>query len=205
MPSAASLLPPNATLLEKRLAQVCAGIEGVAIPVRDVWSPAACPTPLLPWLAWGFGVDQWDNEWTELQKREAISKALYVQRHKGTIGAVRAAVATLGYDVTIQEWFNQLPAGEPYTFDVLLDIDQVGVDQSALDRILYVIRLYKNLRSHLKTIRPFVTTEGGPFFAGATTIGNEITIPYEGTQASDRTLDGTWDLDGTVQLSGWKI
>ncbi|WP_186166549.1 phage tail protein I [Burkholderia gladioli] len=205
MPDFASLLPPNATLLETRAAQAAAGIERVQIPIRDFWRPAACPSEFLPWLAWGFGVDQWDSAWTDEQKRDAITKSLYVQRHKGTIGAVRAAVATLGFDVTIQEWFNQVPAGDPYTFDVLIDSNQVGVDEDAFERILYVIRLFKNLRSHLRTIKPSITTQGGPTIGGVVMIGSEITIPYDGTQLKDRTLDGTWSLDGTITLSGFKV
>ncbi|NBI45452.1 phage tail protein I [Burkholderia sp. ISTR5] len=205
MSDVASLLPPNATLLEKRAAQAAAGIERVQIPIRDFWKPAACPAEFLPWLAWGFGVDQWDSAWTDAQKRDAIAKSLYVQRHKGTIGAVRAAVATLGFDVTIQEWFNQIPAADPYTFDVLVDSNQVGVDEDAFTRILYVIRLFKNLRSHLRRIKPSITTQGGPVVAGFTTIGHDITIPYSGTQLKDRTLDGSWRLDGTITLSGKQV
>lgn len=205
MPDFVDLLPPNATLLERRAAQAAAGIERVPVPIRDFWSPATCPVPFLPWLAWGFGVDQWDSAWTEAQKREAIAKSLYVQRHKGTIGAVRAAVATLGYDVIVQEWFNQTPLGDPYTFDVLIDNDQIGVDADAYDRILYVIRLFKNLRSHLRVVKPSITTSGGVVMAGVLTMGYEITIPYDGTQLRERTLDGSWTLDGTITLSGLKV
>ncbi|WP_186148303.1 phage tail protein I [Burkholderia gladioli] len=205
MLDALHLLPPNATPLEQRLAQACAVIERVPVPTRDAWNPATCPVALLPWMAWGFGVDQWDNEWTEDQKRTAIAQALYVQKHKGTIGAVRTAVATLGYDVEIQEWFNQIPASAPYTFDVIVHGDQVGVDQAAMERILYVVRLFKNLRSHIAQVRTTLTTRANLITAGVVKVGNTITIPYDGTALSERTLDGSWTLDGTVNLSGVKI
>ncbi|RQR78686.1 phage tail protein I [Burkholderia sp. Bp9015] len=205
MPEAAQLLPPNATTLEKRVARANAGISDVSIPVRDVWDPATCPVSLLPWMAWGFGVDQWDSGWSEAQKREAIASALYVQRHKGTIGAVRRALAALGYDIVVQEWFNQIPAGEPYTFDVLIDSSQVGIDEAGLARIMRIIDTFKNLRSHLRSIRPSITTRGGPTVANALTTGNEITVMYEGMLPSDCVLDGSWELDGTISMSGLKV
>ncbi|WLE59280.1 phage tail protein I [Burkholderia plantarii] len=205
MPEFVNLLPPNATPLERRLAQAMACIDDIPIPTRDVCNPDTCPAPLLPWLAWGYGVDQWDADWTVDQKRDAIKKSVYVQRHKGTIGAVRAAVQTLGYDVTIQEWFNQTPMADPYTFDVLIDNDQTGVDEAAYERILYVVRLFKNLRSHLRQVKPSITTSGGAVLAGALTMGYEMTIPYDGTQLRKRTLDGTWKLDGTKTLSGLMV
>ncbi|RQS60416.1 phage tail protein I [Burkholderia sp. Bp8986] len=205
MADVAQLLPPNATTLEKRLAQAASRLVDLTIPVKAVWNPRECPAELLPWMAWGFGVDQWDSTWTESEKRNAIATALYVQQHKGTIGAVRTAIGALGYDVTVQEWFNQIPAGAPYTFDVLLDSNQVGIDQAALDRILKLIETFKNLRSHLIRVRPSVTTRGGPVVAGYLATGNEITITYDETQLHDRTLDGSWSLDGAYSLSGLKI
>ncbi|MCD9124037.1 phage tail protein I, partial [Cupriavidus sp. UGS-1] len=48
-----SLLPPNATPLERNLATVGAeAIAGVPVPLRDLWNPATCPPALLPFLAW---------------------------------------------------------------------------------------------------------------------------------------------------------
>ncbi|SDE41762.1 phage tail protein, P2 protein I family [Paraburkholderia lycopersici] len=185
MSNAPSLLPPNATATERRLEQVGARISDIPTPVRDMWNPDACPVALLPWLAWGFGVDEWDSDWSEAQKRSAIKNALFVQKHKGTIGSVKRALAALGYDIVVQEWFNQIPAGDPGTFDVLLDSNQTGIDQAALTRILELIDRYKNLRSHLVRVRPSVTTRGGPILAGVCTVGHEITVPFDGPQYSD--------------------
>lgn len=200
-----SLLPPNATPLERRVEQASAAITDVPIPIRDIWNPMTCPAILLPWLAWGFGVDKWESTWSEIQKRKAISDSLFVQKHKGTIGAVRTAIGALGYDVTVQEWFNQIPAGDPYTFDVVIDGSQMGIDAEALAMIRHLIDMYKNLRSHLRRIRPTVTTRGGPVLAGTLVMGSETTIQYDDTQLRDRTLDGLWKLDGTITLNGKKV
>jgi phage tail P2-like protein len=195
-----SLLPQNATALETALAESVARISDVPTPNRDVWNPDKCPSDLLPWLAWAFSVDFWDAGWTDDQKRGAIKSAVAVQRYKGTIGAVKQALTSLGYGVAIQEWFNQLPEGAPYTFDVLLDSNQVGIDQAALAKILSYIDVTKNLRSHRGAVRPAVTTRGGPVVAGALCIGNEITVEFSAQQESF--LDGTWTLDGNRRLDG---
>ncbi|MDT9105875.1 phage tail protein I, partial [Escherichia coli] len=118
------LLPNNATPLEAALAEAIARISDVPTPARDVWNPDTCQANLLPWLAWAFSVDEWDADWSEAQKRAAIKAAVPVQRYKGTIGAVREALAALGFGVQVQEWFNQLPAGAPYTYRLLLTADQ---------------------------------------------------------------------------------
>lgn len=173
-----SLLPPNATTLETSLEGTIERISDVPTPARDVWNADNCPSDLLPWLAWAFSVDFWDTSWTDDQKRASIKAAVGVQRIKGTIGSVTQALAALGFGVTIQEWFNMMPAGAPYTFDALLDTTQVGIDQAAIAKIISYIDLTKNLRSHLLAIIPSVTTRAGPTFGGALCMGNEITIPY---------------------------
>jgi phage tail P2-like protein len=202
MSNVPSLLPANASAIERRLEQVGARIADLPTPMRAMWNPDACPAPLLPWLAWGFGVDQWDSAWTESQKRTAIKSALFVQKHKGTIGAVKQELAALGYDLTVQEWFNQIPAGAPYTFDILFDSNQLGIDQDAITRILKLVDMYKNLRSHLRVVKPSITTRSALTVAAACTFGHEITIGF----ASEETLflDGSWSLDGRYQLNGFK-
>lgn len=173
-----SLLPPNATTLETAMEGSVARITDVPTPCRDVWNADNCPSDLLPWLAWAFSVDFWDSTWTDDQKRASIKAAVAVQRIKGTIGSVTQALGALGYGVTIQEWFRMLPAGAPYTFDVLMDTTQVGIDEAAITKIISYIDVTKNLRSHLLAIIPSVTTQAGPTFAGALCMGSEITIAY---------------------------
>ena len=195
-----SLLPNNATALETALAETIARISDVPTPARDVWNPDACPSNLLPWLAWAFSVDEWDAGWSDAQKRAAIKAAVPVQRYKGTIGAVRESLAALGFGVQVQEWFNQLPAGNPYTYRLLLTADQVGIDQAALKKILQVVESSKNLRSHMDTLAQSVTTRATLYSAGVNGMGNEITIKYE--HPSGLMLDGTWLLDGHQRLNG---
>jgi phage tail P2-like protein len=196
------LLPNNATPLEIALAESIARISDVPVPARDVWNPDTCPANLLPWLAWAFSVDEWDADWTDAQKRAAIKAAVPVQRYKGTIGAVKEALAALGFGVQVQEWFNQLPAGEPYTYRLLLTADQVGIDQTALKKILQVVESTKNLRSHMDEVVPSATTRATLYSAGVNGIGNEITITYEQPHNVPLLLNGGWVLDGSQTLNG---
>lgn len=170
------LLPPSSTPLERALADTVAKVSTVPTPARNLWNPDTCPVELLPWLAWAFSLDDWDVTWTEAQQRAAVKASYSVHRYKGTIGAVRDALQALGYGVQVQEWFNQLPAGAPYTFRLLLESDQVGIDQAALTKILEVVETTKNLRSHMETVVPTVVSRAGPVVATATVNGHEITV-----------------------------
>ena len=46
------ILPPNATALERALADAGARLSDVPVVVRELWNPDACPAAHLPWLAW---------------------------------------------------------------------------------------------------------------------------------------------------------
>lgn len=196
------LLPANSSQQEFALEQTTARIADVPVRVREVWNAATCPADLLPWLAWAYSVDEWDAAWTTEQKRNAILAAVEVQRHKGTIGAVREALGALGYNVRVQEWFNQIPEGAPYTFRLLLESSQVGIDQAALAKIFDVLNTYKNLRSHLVDIDPSVVTRAGPVMAGVSSTGNEITVAFGG---GNLISDGFALSNGTYKSNGLKV
>lgn len=170
------LLPHNATPQERALSLSVARLSDVPVPIRETWNPDTCPPELLAWLAWAFSVDQWDNNWTDAQKREFIKRSVDIHRYKGTIGAVREALGALGIDVRVQEWFNQTPAGDPYTFGVLLEVDQVGANQSVMRALFEVIERTKNLRSHLTQVELTVRTSGGPQLAVVASLGSEICL-----------------------------
>ncbi len=90
------LLPVGSSPLEVAAARACAEIENTPVPLRRLWSPDDCPANLLPWLAWAFSVDRWDENWPEATKRDVIRAAWFIHAHKGTIGAVRRVVEPLG-------------------------------------------------------------------------------------------------------------
>jgi phage tail P2-like protein len=109
-PPLPSLLPQNRTGQEHAIEQTQAGrIAGMDVPVDRLWNPATCPAALLPWLAWALSVDEWDDAWPEETKRRVIADSVTVHRVKGTVGAVRRALAAAGYgDALIHERWGAL-------------------------------------------------------------------------------------------------
>ncbi len=149
-----SLLPPNVTPQERSLENAVRQPPlPVPLPSRYLKNPALCPLTFLPWLAWELGVDDWSDLWPEDVKRARIASAMYIHRHKGTRAAVNAAVAALGSAAHITEWFETEPAGDPYTFTIAADVDQLGPDQTSgpyLASIVNSVTRAKNLRSHFE-------------------------------------------------------
>lgn len=101
--TADSLLPPNRSNLELAVEQTMdrpLTHDGIA----TLWDHATCPVAWLPWLAWAYSVDEWDDEWSEDRRREVIATAIAIHRMKGTPEAIRVALASVGQpDATIVE------------------------------------------------------------------------------------------------------
>lgn len=99
-----SLLPPNATPAERVLESVAARSVNLPVLVDQLWNPATCPAALLPWLAWGLSVDEWDDSWTEATKRAVIAASVDLHRRKGTVASIRRALQAAGLgDATLIE------------------------------------------------------------------------------------------------------
>lgn len=116
----ASLLPPNANPLERALEAVAAErIEAIEVErLRALWTPADCPAPLLPWLAWALSVDEWDGAWPEATQRAVLAVSVDVHRHKGTVGAVRRSLAAAGYgDAVVLEGAGSTHYDGTYLYD----------------------------------------------------------------------------------------
>jgi phage tail P2-like protein len=196
-----NLLPPNATLLERNLAAVNSGLGDLPVPLRDLVRPDACPSDLLPWLAQALSVDSWDMDWSETQKRDTIKASIGVHRVKGTVGAVRRALASIGIGAQLQEWFNQIPAGDPYTYRLLLELDQVGVDQVALAKMNRVVDATKNLRSHLDSIHIAATSRAETSRAIVTSFGYEVTVKYGGPSDLSLVMEGIANGDAPTEAA----
>lgn len=121
-----SLLPHNATPLERALEQTSARIADVPIPIKELWNPETCPLEFLPWLAWALSADRWETHWSELQKRTAVAQAIELQRHKGTPKSVEDVLKSFDELLTITEWFEVDPPAPAHTFTVNLPL--LGAD-----------------------------------------------------------------------------
>ena len=120
-----SLLPPGSSALERRAAESCAAVSDLNVPLRNLWNPDKCPIVFLPYLAWAFSVDRWDEKWRPAEKRKAVKDAFYIHRRKGTVAAINRVIENMGYTMTIEEWWEVAdPAG---TFRLTIDVMDIGI------------------------------------------------------------------------------
>ncbi|GAA3911811.1 phage tail protein I [Gibbsiella dentisursi] len=169
-----TLLPPSATPLEVAIATACADAIALEVPLRSLWNPDTCPAALLPYLAWAFSVDRWDASWTEAQKRGAIKDAFYLHKQKGTVSAVKRAVAQYGATATITEWWQE--DGTPGTFRLDIGIPDTGMNGATISAIKRMVNLSKPVSRQISnmtfTEQATVTT----WCAAALISGSIITI-----------------------------
>jgi len=164
-----SLLPPNATKLERALEAATARLDDINANLRALWSPAACPIELLPWLAWSLSIDSWSSDWPEPVKRERVRRALDIARRKGTADSVRRVVESFGGSVAIREWWQKTPAGEPHTFELVLTLGGVTRPVSAafVDAVIAEVARTKPVRSHFTFTQGFASVAGVRLAAAA--------------------------------------
>jgi len=108
-PIAGAILPKTASAIER--AVLAAELARIAMVdptvIVTIWNPATCPDVLLPWLAQGVSADVWSNDWDEATKRAVIAASPMVHRLKGTLGAVRRALAAFDLDTRVIEWWEE--------------------------------------------------------------------------------------------------
>ena len=145
--SLAALLPPNSTPLERAVVDALAVGTDPSI-IRRYHNPDACPTELLPLLAWERHVDGADAAATPDQLRELIKRSFELHRLRGTPWAVLTALAAIGYPrARLTEWWEQTPQGHPGTFRVTLPWQPALAAASEWARIKSAVAAYKNIRS----------------------------------------------------------
>ena len=88
-----TLLPPNATPLERALDGAIARVSAIDAPIGTLFDPATIAAAWLPWLAFGLSVDSWDADWTEADKRAAVAGSIALHRTKGTRRSVETVLA----------------------------------------------------------------------------------------------------------------
>ena len=172
------LLPVGSTPLEVAAAQACAELEHVSVSLRDLWNPVNCPVNLLPYLAWAFSVDHWDETWPEETKRSVIASAFFVHRHKGTLGAIRRVVEPLGYLINVDEWWHGGDA-PPGTFRLNIGVLESGISEEMYLEMERMIADAKPVSRHLLglTISQAVA---GCVYTGSAALDGDVTTVYPG-------------------------
>ncbi|MGA4210550.1 phage tail protein I [Ralstonia nicotianae] len=178
--SSATLLPPNATPLERRAARAGARIERVPVPLRDLWNPATCPADLLPFLAWSFSVDRWNPAWPLTTKRAVTAASYFVHRRKGTIGALRRAVEPLGYLIRVIEWWQTNPPGPRGSFRLDVGVLQTGIDEAMYVELERLIDDAKPCSRPMLGLQISLEVRGTQATSAAAYLGDVLTVyPYE--------------------------
>lgn len=192
VPDTLSLLPYNATAQERALEGATARLSGVPLAVRESWDPATCPAHLLPWLAWALSVDEWSDTWTEAQKRAVIMASYRVHHRKGTVGAVRDVLVASGADVSLKEWWQEIPKGTPHTFSLVVELEGVGMGEGALDLIERQVTSVKPVRSHFTT-KLFARTRAAEYWGFAVFSGETTEVlPYAITEIEAFAIPHRW-------------
>ncbi|EKR9381697.1 MULTISPECIES: phage tail protein I [Klebsiella/Raoultella group] len=196
-----SLLPPGSSALERRLAQACSGISDLNVPLRDLWNPWKCPAKFLPYLAWAFSVDRWEENWTETAKRQAVSDAFWIHQRKGTVAAVKRVIEGLGYSMTLNEWWEVAdPAG---TFRLEVDLNEIGITESMIIELERIIGDAKPVSRHISQLTLSLSVTALASIGSAFIDSEVITVyPPEYTPDGGIYYDGQQHYSGNVYFSG---
>ena len=155
-----SLLPPNASELERKITQVGKATFDLAT-IRVVKDIDDVPSQFLPFIAWQRSVDYWDENWQEALKRKFIKESRALHRLKGTPAAIKKALEPFGYEVTLIEWFKAVPNLVPGTFNLELNVIGKSLNAETYSEINRLVSESKAASRHLAnltvTINPILT------------------------------------------------
>lgn len=172
-----NLLPPSASDLERRLAAACGDMANLSVPLRELLNPDACPVHLLPYLAWAWSVDRWDESWSESVKRKVVKDAFYIHQHKGTTTAIRRVVEPFGFLLHITEWWMTDEA--PGTFRLEIGVQEQGISEDNYQELERLISDAKPASRHLVGMSLNLQSSGSLPVAAGCYSGDELTVyPY---------------------------
>lgn len=196
-----TILPYNATALERDLERGGFRLDAQPVPIERLWNPATCPPQFLPWLAWAMSVDTWDSGWPDATKREVIRTSVMVHRKKGTLGAIKLALQSAGIPTEIREWWEE--GGTPHTFRLLVDAGALmlrgqSFTAALMAQIRGVVDPVKPVRSHYAIFAYFGVD--ADYYLGAVLATNARlrTQPYVPTK-----LRGEWTW-APVSVGVWR-
>ena len=120
--------------------------------IETLANPLKCDEKYLPFLAYAFKVDFWDDNLTQNDKRRLIQSSLLLHQRKGTVWALERIFESLGMDAKVSEWFNY--NGEPYHFKVDVEIGDITkkISKELIVDLKSYVEIYKNIRSVLDEI-----------------------------------------------------
>ncbi|KFE16881.1 phage tail protein I [Vibrio cholerae] len=119
----------------------------------------------LPWLAWWFRVDTWDDAWSVERKRTIVKEALTLYKYKGTIWAVERALELTGFGPKLTVWHQMNPVGAKGTFLVEATQEKGGLTQKDYENVVTLVESNKQGSQHWNMIVRNPQSQGG-LYAG---------------------------------------
>ncbi|MDF2496064.1 phage tail protein I [Sphingomonas sp.] len=194
-----SLLPPNATRLERALEHGIARLSDVTAPIDTLVNPQTIAASVLPWLAFGLSVDSWDATWPEALKRQAVAESIALHRIKGTRRSVEMVLARLDRLATIVEWHEDPARLPPHVFEVHVPLVEIAraaggkrASAAIIDEIIAEVGRVKPLREHLRVVQTL-------FAGGAVGIQGAGRLVSYTRDATDLIVDTSLDWDACLQ------
>lgn len=120
---------------------------------------------ILDSLAVQYDVTVWRDTWADSIKRNVLKTAISDKRKKGSVYAVKNALASLGAAASISEWFEY--NGEPHTFKIYVAQSEIPghVASEVQEDVISLVDDAKPVRSHYDLIVQQPIT-GGLNFCG---------------------------------------
>lgn len=110
--------------------------------IKTLANPLTCDSKYLPFLAYAFKVDFWDDRLDIEAKRALIQESILLHKRKGTLWAIERVLEILNVKANVFEWYKY--GGEPYYFKVKLELQQQFPN---INQLAKLIDVYKNVRS----------------------------------------------------------
>jgi phage tail P2-like protein len=138
---------------DKNIEGLCSAIDKVFTLENDlskllVYLIDQVEESALPFLAWQFHIEGYEQAQTIQEKRNLIKHAIELHRYKGTPYAIKKVFQALNLEAELTEWFDY--NGDPYRFKVL--VKSIIPDEDTYLRLIELINEYKNVRSWLDAI-----------------------------------------------------
>lgn len=108
------------------------------------------PSAVLDHLAVSWDATVWRDSWPVELKRSVLKTTISEKRKKGTVKAVKDALASISSAASIVEWWQTEPKGTPHTFTIYAtqaDIEGT-IDAEMQEDVIALIDDAKPVRSH---------------------------------------------------------
>lgn len=159
------LLPPNSTLFERNISTITAKNSDLQVKIADIVRVDDIKADFLPFLAWQYSVDSWDNSWQPSLQRELIKQSFRQHQIKGTIAAIRQVLGLFGYTANFTEWWQTNPQGQAGTFTLELELHGREMNEAIYAELNRLVKDAKPASRHLVNLTILVKPVCTPRYA----------------------------------------